>query len=749
MYHLNTIYLLRFTLSKLLFSKAKGLLLGALFLGLICSAPISGLAQTETDVPIEVSGDELEYVRPESKIVATGNVIITYKNVKMTCDRAEVFSESKKAYAEGHVYIYQESGEVVRGEKVYYDFKNSQGSFPNGEVISEPWHGSGEQIEQISKDEIRIYNAKITTCAYDRPHYDVKAKRVNVYPGNKIVARDVTFRVLGKTVLWWPYLVLPLNTNEPPFEIAPGYSSDDGFYVLTSKTTSISKNLKVKAHLDYRSKRGIAGGLDAFYRFEKLGEGEIKTYIADDDRTPDGAGEIGNRDNDTRGRFTFRHRLDIDETSNVIAEWNYFSDEFFLQDYFEREFQREVEPESFVTYTKTTPNYTFLVDVQKRTNRFFSVIERLPEVKFTWNRREIMNTNVFYEAEHQFVNFNKKIANSSEDEDVVRADTFHEFSYPIRFHNYELVPFANFRETYFSKDKFGEENISRYVFGYGFDLSTRFYKVYDVETDFLGLEINKLRHVFEPSIRYDSIRHASVERDSMQIFDDIDDIFRKDEFIFGMEHRFQTKRYRDGAWNRVDLLSLRSFLTYSYDDDTLGASRWTKFRQEIQFRPYDWLINQTSWEYDMVSDQFQFAEVDVILEKDPIRFLLSHRFIKQDDSFGGSSLLTADLNVKLSKLWSVGGYLRMEFDSSTVEEWEIRATRDLHDWFFDFGYNERNSDIDESNKEVFVELRLKAFPQFPLKAGNRATFSRPRIGRFVSGSNESSAFNNTSSTAQY
>ncbi len=712
--------------------------------------------ETEEQVPIEVSGDQLEYIRPENKIVATGNVLINYKTVKMTCDKAEVYTDSKKAYAEGHVYIYFESGQVLRGDKVYYDFKNRQGSFPNGKVVTDKWFGKGEQIEQVSKDEIRIFNASVTTCPYDRPHYDVKAKRVTIYPKDKIVARDVVFRVLGRPIFWWPYFVIPLDTDEPPLQIQPGYSDEDGFYILTSKTTSLNKNVKVKGNVDYRSKKGIGGGVDVKYAFEKLGSGVVNTYLARDEDAPDdkistfAGNPFSDRVVENRGRVSVKHRMDIDKYTNVVTEWNFFSDEFFLQEYFEREFQREINPRSFMAFTKNTERYGFLVNVEKRTNRFFNTLERLPQVRFDLNRREIMNSNFYYRAENEFVNYNKKFANSSFDEDVVRFDTFHELSYPIKIFSWDVIPFGNVRETFYSKNKFGEEYVSRNILGNGVDVSTRFYKVYDFSTNLLGLDVNKIRHVFEPSMRYNANRNVSVSPNSLQIFDGIDEQFLKDEFTFGFENRIQTKRFSNGTWHRVDLISFNTFLTYSYDDFFVGNSQWTKWRQEIQARPYDWFIGQTIWNFDMVSGQFVDADVDVILEKQPIRILIGHRFEKQNEGFGGKSLFQFDVNYQVTPLWALGGYMRTEFDTNTVEEWEVRATRDLHDWYLDFGYNVRNSEIDSADKELFFELRLKAFPQFPLKGGNRATFSRPRIGHFVSGANRSpNLVDNTSTTPQY
>ncbi|MBI4971377.1 MAG: LPS-assembly protein LptD [Candidatus Omnitrophica bacterium] len=710
-------------------------------------------APAAEQVPIEVSGDQIEYIRPENKIIASGNVLVNYKTVKLTCDKAEVYTDSKKAYAEGHVYIYSEGGQILRGDKVYYDFKNHQGSFPNGKVSADKWYGKGEQIEQVSKDEIRVFNASVTTCPYDRPHYDVKAKRVTFYPGNKIVAHDVVFRILGKPVFWWPYFVIPLDTDEVPVQIIPGYSSRYGWYLLGSKTTSINKNVKIKGHLDYRSKKGVGGGVDVRYAFEKLGDGVLETYLTRDKDAPSKHNVLNpykDKSDYDRGRVTYKHRMDIDDYTNVITQWNFFSDEFFMQDFFQREFQKEIEPKSFMTFTKNTEKYGFLVNVDKRTNRFFNDLEELPKVQFTWNRREIMNTNFYYLANHQFVNYNKKIANNAgEDEDVVRFDTFHELSYPIKLFNFDVVPFGNIRESWYSKNKFGEPSIERHIIGNGVDVSTRFYKIYDFKTDFLGLDINKIRHVFEPSMRYNAFRDVSViGPQALQVLDSIDNLVPQDEFVFGFENRIQTKRFINGAWQRVDFIGLNTFLTYNYRDYYHHYnSNWTSWRQEIQFRPYEWLTNQFVWEFDMRSGQFRTADIDVVLEKQPLRVLLGHRFEKQDAGFGGRSLFQFDVNYQLNPLWAAGGYMRTEFDSGTVEEWEVRATRDLHDWYLDFGYNVRNSEINASDKELFFNLRLKAFPNFPLKGGNRATFARPRIGHLVSGANETPTLvDNTSTT---
>ena len=83
------------------------------------------------------------------KVIAKKNVVIAYRDIKITCDYAEVETETKKAYARGHVIIFHGDKPNARGEEVTYDFANQTGSFPNAETMIPPWYGYGDDIRQI------------------------------------------------------------------------------------------------------------------------------------------------------------------------------------------------------------------------------------------------------------------------------------------------------------------------------------------------------------------------------------------------------------------------------------------------------------------------------------------------------------------------------------------------------------------------------------------------------------------------
>lgn len=690
---------------------------------------------------VEAVGDQLEYDRNNKKIIAKGNVVVTYGQVKMTSDYAEVETEARKAYARGHVVVVRGDAVAARGEEVFYDFEHDQGRFPDGRSVQWPFFIGGKEVQQVEKGKMKIEGGTITTCDRERPHYEIRAKHVTVHTGDKIVARDVTLHVLGRKVFWWPYAVIPLQKPlESPIQIQPGYSSQDGAYVLTAKGYSLTKQIWGKWHADWRSKRGFAVGGDIDYHFDKIWtDGSLKTYLAfdQDAPTPGLENPYAVREDRTRGRLTWRQRSDFNPHTYLLFRYHRLADEHLLQDFFEKEFRSDIEPTSFVNFTHNSDRYGVYAFNQKRMNDFESTAERLPEIRFDWKNAPFFSDRVYYESIASIANLNQKTSRSDVDFNTFRGDTFHEWTVPMKWHEIKLTPSANFRETIYSRKFRNSDSAARTSFGGAVDLRTHFYRLFGVSSDFLGIEINQLRHVFEPSIRYDSTMFSSVSNEELYRFDSADAVDDANRVTFGIENRIQTKRMVAGKMQRVDFVSLNTFLSYDFHpDEEFSRSGLAVWSGEVQVRPYDWLQFELRHEYDMNRDKFRELNEDLLIRKGRVYLLFGHRMVPERKFLGakGSNQFVFDMRVWLNSRWKVGGYIRWDAEDQELEEWQISATRDMHDFLLDLGYNVRNSDIDNSNKELFFLFRLKAFPAYPLKSGNRASFAEPRIGATVAGS---------------
>lgn len=706
----------------------------------------------QTSSKVEIQADSLEYVKGESKIIAKGNVSLSYQETQLNSDYAELETDTKKAFARGHAVVYQNGTATAHGEEVHYDFNNRSATFGDGRLYSFPWFTSGTDVSQPKQNVKVIKGGTLTSCNLERPHYLIRSKKITVYEGDKMIARNVTIYALGRPIFWVPFMMIPLQRTNFPLAVNTGYNSKYGYFIEVSKGFSVLKQLWGKWHTDWRSKRGFGAGVSFSYDYGRKARGTLDLYLTQDKRapTPGSANPYSELERRERGRITYRHRTDFDPDTHLILRYNRLADEYFLQDFFEKEFKSEIEPQSFVTLTKNTEHFGLLAHMQKRMNRFEALVERLPHLQLDVKNQPLLAPWIFYEGQTSFSNLHKRHGRFIPfEEDVIRSDAFNELSAPLRWRDIKFTPYANVRGTLYSREATSSDTRYRTVFGWGSDLRTHFYKVYNFSFDKFGVEANQLRHVIEPNVQYKSLR-TSIDDERFTQFDSIDKLDQSDIFTFGIENRIQTKRVVNGRMQRVDLVSMNTFLSYEIHPDfhsnaglfapiTDGRTRsnFTLLSQEVVLRPYNWLQYEARTDYDVEFDYFRVFNQDFKLQVGRYDLIFGHRYIRDiSDEIEGSNQFVFEGAYRINDLWKTGGYIRWDASDQALEEWQLSAERDLHDFIFRFGYNVRNSTINNNNKTLFFDFRLKAFPMLHLSGGNnQASFSSPRIGDTVAGSN--------------
>ncbi len=608
----------------------------------------------------------------------------------------------------------------------------------------------GDEMQQISKGLIEIKNARITSCEYEKPHYEIRASRATVRRKDKMTAWNVRIYALDKPIFWIPYLLIPLGQNNLPFNLSLGHNDEDGYYIEATKGVAISEHLQGKVLADWRSKRGFGAGGVLDYDYGKVARGNVIGYLTQDENAPDvtQSDPFFQRVDRNRGRFTWRHRADLDPYSFLVGRYHDMTDEYVLQDFFEKEFRSEIEQSTFVTLTKNTEHWGSMIHVQKRLNDFERTVERLPEVRFDWKNQPFFHPNLYYENQISIANLSKRFGRSLTREDVFRTDNVHQWFLPMNWGQIKWTPYGFLRGTHYSRERFDTDDEFRFTAGYGFDLRTQFYRTYDVTADVMGVEINKLRHVFEPVFRFDSVPLNTLSNERLHQFDSIDAIDNQHVFTIGMENRIQTKRVVDGKMKRVDIVSLNTFLNYSLNaDEPSSASAFKSLDQEIVLRPYQWLQYETRMRFSMEETELESLNQDLIIRREPFRFLMGHRYVRDPrvfqagfttDRLDTSHQFVFEGEWQVNDLWTLHGHVRFDADEMELEEWQVGATRDLHDFILDFGYNVRNSArTPGNNNEVYFNFAMKQFPLFNLRSGQgRATFADPRIGETVAGANQ-------------
>jgi LPS-assembly protein len=748
--------------------------------------PIKNIFDNDS-AKVEAVADSLEYSKDSGKMIARGNAVITYQGTRILADYAEVETDAKKAYARGHVMIFKGDTPRLQGEEIYYDFGNHTGSFPNARAINEPWYARGAQIEQVREGVFKVKKGTVTSCNLEKPHYEIRAKKATLQNGVKLVMYNATIYVLGKPVFWLPYMNVPLNLPNIPVQVTQNYDKKDGEHIGLSKGITFNKHLWGKAMVDWRQKRGTGGGWKQYYDYEKWAKGNIKLYWTQDRKAPsinypsaeapvDPFSRLEERKHG-RGEITWRHRTDLDDKTTVLLRYHRVADEYFLQEFFEGEYRSNIQPHSFITTTRNSERYGAMVHLEKKMNAYEALVTRLPEVRLDWKNQPFFTDKVFNESRFQFDALAKRFNRSAYHENTKRVDTYSRFIVPLRWNDINLTPFAGYRMTSYSKDATSNNTHIRNVAEYGADLRTHFYKTYPVSFDKLGIEVNHLRHIAEPSLQMVG-RVSSLNHNKLQLFDQIDNIDDAAKLILGLENRLQTKRIVAGKMQRVDIVSFNTFLFFdmqpSYENPNMKGARFSTFENKLVLRPYEWLQLQTRVQFDFASHYLKRADQDIILKKGKWRFLFGYSHVHDyfdymtDTAIQKSQQFIIDARYKLNHLWTTGGYIRWDTSDRNrlnnlvwtsdmnsvqngsqgygIQEWELSAIRDLHDFLLEFGVNSRHSLMNSENTNK-NKMNYNAFVRFTMKTtgvgigqGGQAPFCAPRIGETVAGANESSGF---------
>jgi hypothetical protein len=496
-----------------------------------------------------------------------------------------------------------------------------------------------------------------------------------------------------------------------PVQIIPGKNSEWGAFVLSKWRYHLvdRPDLSSKGNvlLDYREKRGFGGGVENFYRGDKIGRGAIRTYFINDEDAP--------TDTDPeRYRLQWRQQSKIGEATTFTAEINKLSDPTVIKDFFFREeYERDVFPDNYISIITAKPEYTLSILNRQRLDDFFTVVERSPEVRFDTHNRQFADTPFYLRQEVQFSNLKKEFANVSDDLHAVRLDTNHTMLYAGRIGEVSVTPRIGTRQTYYSRDIKNEKDLVRATVDPGIDISTRFYKTYDTYIDAFGLDYNQIRHIFNPTLSYNYRPNPTVARTTLQQFDSLDALDKQNFMRVAFENKFQTKSHTvTGALRTRQIARIIPSLDYDFHTgriETVGI--------DVELRPYSWLGIESDANFNTRTGKFETANFDVHIGKENIDVSVGQRYVQDQ-----SSQTTLGLRWKVSPEWELKVYERFEWEDNQSEEFEATVSRIWDCVITDFTYNHREGDGDT----FYFALRLKAFPSQAISLSQ--SYNRPKAG---------------------
>jgi len=709
---------------------------GALFLG--------GLKAQDTVSPWKVEGLEankstIKYDLKSGEIRATNGVRVKYKDGKpeaaeLTANNATINQKNGSVVASGNVVL-RRDGLIWKSERIEYNFRTKNikaaqfvsgnlGAFIKGEGM----------IGNKTNGVYRAQNTIFTTEDSNDPDFYIKAKEVEVAPGQYAIFRGATFYAGKVPILHLPYYKRNLKQHPWNLHLRPGYKSEWGGFLLSSIRWPGNEAFGGEFNLDYREKRGFGFGPNIQYNSPDWGQGNLKLYRAsDDDPLTDSRGAAIDRERDL-AQWIHRYKRGSLTATGVL---NYESDEYMRRDFFEDQYQQNVQPNSYFELSKNWSNYNLSVLAQPRVNAFYEGIQRTPDIKLSGTRHQLGNSPFYYDTETSagYLERRYNFSSANNDYGLFRADTLHQIYMPKTYGGWlNVTPRIGARFTHYGESNgpgSTKNRSERYIAHTGVEISTKLSKMMpEIDNKLLGIS-NGARHIIQPSINYAFIPKpnrtpAELDKFDYEItsphllpidlpeYNAIDNIDSQNVLRMSLRNRLQTKRNE----SIVDVIDWDVYSDWRMDTNT-GQNTFADAFSDAYLRPRDWLTLNSNLRYDIDNSLWRTYNHGFSVHPKSHEWSINagqYYYLAQPSTSTAdrTDVYYSGLGLRLNENWSFSTRQYYDSKAGQMSQHDYILHRDMNNWtfFIDLSFR-KDTGRRRDDTSISFNYSLKALPRSP------------------------------------
>ena len=687
-------------------------------------------------MPVVIDGDQVSYSQEQGKIIARGNVVI-----KSLADKTELFCQEtvydtklNTASLMGDVKVIKDEM-IIYGKDIVYDFNTGNAEMTEVRFEDFPLFGESDKGKRVG-DEGKLVLEKnyITTCDLSNPHYRMVTKSATIYPGERVVAKNVVLKIGNFPIFYLPRLSLSLKDQSPPGEFTPGKDNDWGLFFLTRWRYRLNDENRGKIMLDYYQKRGLGTGFTHNVETKNFGTALIKYYQINDtlyhlENRVDLLDKYSKRmDVDSKYLEDDRYKAQLSYSWNpqpnlsIKSEFHKFSDQYFMKDFFEREYDIDPHPLSYILMNYSLENASLSLLAQKRMNHFWAETEYLPQLEYDFFRQAIGDSNFYIESNEKIGNINYKFADGSSDSSANSGKTQNAFriishntlSYANKIKWLGIEPYLGYYANFYSHDKDRKNNVWRLVPEAGITFNTKLYKMFDSNWNIFGEEIKQIRHIMTPELKYEYIHAPKLSDAYFYNFDGDDVLTRTETVTFTLRNKIQA-RNEERTW---DFIYFSPSVTYQAHQEGERPNYFDKLTIDFEVYPRSGISLHTKTEYDLQMKKYTSFEADLSfskkykvteggeeVEKERYVVSLGHRYQRKDNTEG-----TLNFEYQLTPKLRFKSYIRFIYNTEDFQEQQYAIRADLHCWWLDVGIDLNRRTEGSKDTMLWFAFTLKAYP---------------------------------------
>ncbi len=679
------------------------------FNGLVRAGDLAG---SQRGTPWHIVADEVRYNKSTDQYFASGNVIISKENLKLSADRVHFQQNTMEIFADGHVMLIS-GKDILTGERMEMDLNKEIGVVFDGTIFIEQNHFyiRGNRLEKTGQDTYQAERASLTSCDGEKPAWKINARNVKVTIEGYGSAQHASLWAKNVPVFYSPYLFFPVKRNRQTGFLTPqlGYSDRKGVEYVQPFFWAIDKSSDATFYEHYMGNRGNKLGAEYRYMLSTETKGAVMADILNDREVDDGIGNNSDdwgytddqylRPNKDRYWFRMKHdqalpsgfsgRLDLD----IVSDQDYLNefkkgysgfDE--TERYFLSEFGREIDDyndpvrvnrlnifKNWNLYSLNAEAQWYDDVIKRRQEDRNTTLHRLPFISFNSLRQPLKTPTFFYDFESEYTYFFREDSYTGH-----RIDIHPRLYLPLRYKNYFSVePSVGLRETLWyldDQEDFSDNNsksMSRELVDAQLDLSTDLSRSYVLNSK----NADRIKHTVRPQVIYHFIPPTS--QDNLPEFDEVDRIEKISAVTYSVTNTFSLRSRLPEENTKHNLKMGATDNTEIDDSEPAYAYRpFCRFKVE---QSYD--FNET-----IEGEPFSpiYARLDLIVGR-----LLSLNADAQWSTYD-SSFLTRNIALRLTDKRGDRLFLEHRYTQDLTETFYGDAIINLHERIAMFTEYERN-----------------------------------------------------------
>ncbi len=691
---------------------------------------------------VQLSSWVKELRQKENVAILFGNVRVSKGKLSILADAVVVWfkedgSGVSEIYAEGAILM-TDGKNRISAQAAYYSFETGTARITQARVhttqrslsdltVFERSKESGPVAAKKAQPEISLYfraeklrterptryvaeKLTLSTCECPHPHWGIRCRRATIYPGG-------TFEASGNQLFIGPVKIPFFNVRFEPdwrmplYRLRVGSSSDKGSFRLSRWQLVVEPNYRLFCDLDTYNKNGTGSGAVFEYKGRAYPwGGYLETYAINDREPPAGVKHY-------RYRLKFLHVQKLPGEVGMTLEYSKTTDQDFLKQFFEREYRKGREQETYAYFRKTHGNLGASLLTSTRTEKFKTVTQHQPQVRAYAISRELPG-GFYLSAALRNEKLLRQYAQmlALPDEEVERHDVLLTLDRPLGMGQIlRLKPRIDARYTHYNINAADSQNVDREVVKVSCSASTRLSRIY--RTSSKRLKIDGLKHIIEPQLTYENTYENDNDPASLFQFDEVDSIRKCEKLTLSLTNRLDTRREVKEVPSVVSLLDWRLQIPYYAKParDNGGESYGPlESRLEVSASPY--LTIRSDLAYDTAHRHMQKGTIDATVRSPGIwQLYLGTLYAAGEDTIG-----TLGLSARLSPKWSVSVRLQHNLSAGRYVSKTFTLTRRFHCWIMEAGVVlERDKD---SPTYVFLISPAALFKKEKLRFTEESTF---------------------------